>query len=157
MSETRVITLAINSGHDESLDVLEDMLEAVTSYGDTDVAVLVNHLVRDEPAPLRSSDLLANALELGMFPDLKIKRAPDFNVATERTGIDEDQMSAPPTLRNPHIHEEFEEMQEAFNAAINFSLDEADGEGICFMRMWREGDWNGIRAEFPEFKSTVLD
>ena len=38
-----------------------------------------------------------------------------------------------------------------FNAAINFALDEADGEGLTFLRMWREGDWSGIEIEFPEF------
>ena len=39
----------------------------------------------------------------------------------------------------------------AFNAAINFALDEAGGDGLIFLRMWREGDWAGIAKEFPEF------
>jgi hypothetical protein len=48
-------------------------------------------------------------------------------------------------------------MQEAFNAAINFALDDANiGEGILFLELWREGDWQSIRDEFPEFKSSIL-
>jgi len=39
----------------------------------------------------------------------------------------------------------------AFNAAINFALDEADGDGLLFLRLWREGDWESIAREFPEF------
>lgn len=43
-------------------------------------------------------------------------------------------------------------MQEEFNAAINFTLDSGVGlDGLVFLRMWREGDWKGIREEFPEF------
>lgn len=40
----------------------------------------------------------------------------------------------------------------SFNAAINFALDEADGEGLLFLRLWREGDWQAIAAEFPSFE-----
>lgn len=39
----------------------------------------------------------------------------------------------------------------AFNEAINFALDEADGDGLLFLRLWREGDWESIAKEFPEF------
>lgn len=39
----------------------------------------------------------------------------------------------------------------AFNAAINFALDEADGDGLLFLRLWREGDWEIIAREFPGF------
>ena len=39
----------------------------------------------------------------------------------------------------------------AFNAAINFALDDADGDGLIFLKMWREGDWEGISREFPGF------
>lgn len=45
-----------------------------------------------------------------------------------------------------------DEIQAAFNAAINFALDEADGEGLLFLEMWREGAWDEIAAEFPSFK-----
>lgn len=38
----------------------------------------------------------------------------------------------------------------AFNAAINFALDEAE-DGMIFLAMWREGDWEGIAKDFPEF------
>lgn len=43
-------------------------------------------------------------------------------------------------------------VHEQFNAAINFAIDGADQEGILFLQMWREGDWDGIANEFPEFK-----
>lgn len=39
----------------------------------------------------------------------------------------------------------------AFNAAINFALDESEGDGLIFLRLWREGDWEGIANEFPRF------
>jgi len=39
----------------------------------------------------------------------------------------------------------------AFNDAINFAIDEADGDGILFLTVWREGDWSVIAEEFPEF------
>lgn len=45
----------------------------------------------------------------------------------------------------------FDQENIAFNAAINFALDEADGEGLLFLRLWREGDWESIAEEFPEF------
>jgi len=41
--------------------------------------------------------------------------------------------------------------QKAFNAAINFAIDDADGEGITFLRLWRNGDWESIENEFPRF------
>ncbi len=39
----------------------------------------------------------------------------------------------------------------AFNAAIDFALDDAGEDGLIFLRMWREGDWAGIAKEFPDF------
>lgn len=49
-----------------------------------------------------------------------------------------------------------EAMRDDFTAAINFALDEAEsegiGEGILFLRLWREGDWEAIDNEFSEFK-----
>ena len=39
----------------------------------------------------------------------------------------------------------------AYNAAINFARDEADGDCLLFLRLWREGDWESIAREFPEF------
>jgi len=34
----------------------------------------------------------------------------------------------------------------------NFAIDEAEYEGILFLKMWREGDWDGVTKEFPKFK-----
>lgn len=39
-----------------------------------------------------------------------------------------------------------------FNGAIDFAIDQAGPEGLLFLRMWREGDWGGIRTEFPEYE-----
>ena len=50
-----------------------------------------------------------------------------------------------------------DQMQSAFNAAIDFAIDEADGEGILFLRMWREGDWDGIAKEFPDFDLSEIE
>ncbi len=42
---------------------------------------------------------------------------------------------------------------EAFNSAINFALSpDANLEGMLFLSLWREGDWEGLAKEFPEFK-----
>ncbi len=38
-----------------------------------------------------------------------------------------------------------------FNAAINFTLEKAGPEGLLFLGLWREGNWEGIAKEFPEF------
>lgn len=43
------------------------------------------------------------------------------------------------------------DQSKAFNAAIDFALDDAEGDGLNFLRMWREGDWEGIAREFPDF------
>jgi Lar family restriction alleviation protein len=42
---------------------------------------------------------------------------------------------------------------EAFNAAIDFALgDDLHDYGLLFLEMWREGRWDEIAEEFPEFK-----
>jgi hypothetical protein len=46
---------------------------------------------------------------------------------------------------------------EAFNAAINFALDEADGDGLIFLEMWREGQWQEIAHSFPQFDLTTIN
>lgn len=53
---------------------------------------------------------------------------------------------------------EKQQVGRAFNAAINYAIDEAKEHGTLFLSMWREGDWDGIRKEFPDFDlSTVID
>lgn len=44
-----------------------------------------------------------------------------------------------------------EQVSTAFNAAIDFAVDESDGDGLLFLRLWREGDWEAIAREFPAF------
>ena len=48
-------------------------------------------------------------------------------------------------------------MQEEFNAAINFAIDGAGWgrDGILFLRLWREGAWDEIAEEFPEFNGPL--
>ena len=48
-----------------------------------------------------------------------------------------------------------ENMQKEFNAAINFAIDKAGFGGIEFLEMWREGAWDEISSEFPEFKGPI--
>lgn len=43
-----------------------------------------------------------------------------------------------------------EQMNADFNAAINFAI-ETD-EPREFLRRWREGDWDCLRKEWPEFE-----
>ena len=51
--------------------------------------------------------------------------------------------------KNPHG--KAETVRQAFNLAINFALDRDTDEGLEFLRSWREGDWQSIRDEWPEF------
>lgn len=43
---------------------------------------------------------------------------------------------------------------EAFNGALNYALDEAgsDSDAMTFLRMWREGDWEGLAKDFPDYE-----
>jgi len=51
------------------------------------------------------------------------------------------------------MNEEIEKVCEQYNAALNFALDIcASSECAIFLCMWREGDWHGIKSEFPEFE-----
>ena len=47
---------------------------------------------------------------------------------------------------------EKEHQIEEFNKVINFALDETEGEGLLFLKCWREGDWSTIEKEFSGFK-----
>lgn len=42
-------------------------------------------------------------------------------------------------------------MQNDYNDAINFAIDESD-DCELFLNMWREGEWERIEKEWPEFK-----
>lgn len=44
-------------------------------------------------------------------------------------------------------------VEQIYNEALNFALDEIDDadDAIQFLSMWREGDWEGIRDEYPSF------
>jgi len=39
----------------------------------------------------------------------------------------------------------------AFRAAINFSIDQAGDDAVLFLSLWREGNWDALNREFPEF------
>lgn len=44
--------------------------------------------------------------------------------------------------------------KEIYNAALSYALDGgADAEGLTFLRLWREGDWETIDREFPTFRN----
>lgn len=45
--------------------------------------------------------------------------------------------------------EDHQQMRQSFMDAINFSI-ETD-EGLAFLRCWREGDFDAIEREWPEF------
>lgn len=42
-----------------------------------------------------------------------------------------------------------------FNKAINFALDEVGIEGTTFLALWREGAWEEIAKNWPEFEITL--
>lgn len=41
--------------------------------------------------------------------------------------------------------------REDFNLAINFAVDVASIDAAIFLKSWREGDWNVLRNEWPEW------
>ena len=43
-------------------------------------------------------------------------------------------------------------MQQDFNDAINFALDYAGTSATDFLSLWREGCWEEIQENWPEFK-----
>lgn len=47
-------------------------------------------------------------------------------------------------------------MQDDYNAAINYALDELDNaqDARAFLEAWREGDWGTLDEEFPDFDLT---
>lgn len=51
------------------------------------------------------------------------------------------------------LQAEVERLRGAFNAAIDYACDLNDSpeDGVIFLRMWREGEWQQIAEEFPEF------
>ena len=46
---------------------------------------------------------------------------------------------------------ETEKVCEAYNSAIEFALEEADGDMHYFLTLWMEGCWPEIKEEFPRF------
>lgn len=44
----------------------------------------------------------------------------------------------------------------AYNEAINFAVDYAKDTAAVFLNMWREGDWDGIKKEYPDFDLTSI-
>ena len=43
----------------------------------------------------------------------------------------------------------------ALNQAINYAIDEAGSEGLLFLTLWREGNWDAVESEFPGFDLLV--
>jgi hypothetical protein len=62
------------------------------------------------------------------------------------------------SLRDKTVHrstseQNLTEQQSAeFNAAINYAVDVAGLEAQIFLSMWREGGWEGLTNEFPDFE-----
>lgn len=47
---------------------------------------------------------------------------------------------------------------QAFNAALNFSLDVLPSdETVNFLRLWREGCWDEIDIEYPDFDLNTVE
>jgi hypothetical protein len=36
--------------------------------------------------------------------------------------------------------------------AIDYAINDADGEGVLFLKLWQEGDWKSIDEEFSDFE-----
>lgn len=50
------------------------------------------------------------------------------------------------------LERELADARTAFKAAIDFAIELGGLEGAEFLRLWQEGAWTEIAAEFPEFK-----
>ena len=48
------------------------------------------------------------------------------------------------------IYPDPDQVIEDFTSAIDFAIE--DDEPALFLRCWREGDWDTLRKEWPEFK-----
>lgn len=51
-----------------------------------------------------------------------------------------------------------EKVCEEYNAALDYAIDvaeRADMSGILFLSMWREGDWDGLKRDFPDFSGPL--
>lgn len=93
-------------------------------------------------------------------------RAPTAWLIRSKTGLIRTAWAAPPTeaqvaaaeADGDTIQPVVESMEEgaqadapnAFNDAINFAL-MTDQDGLSFLSLWREGDWDAIKNEFPKF------
>lgn len=44
-----------------------------------------------------------------------------------------------------------EDTAEIYNKVINFAINLHSSEAQLFLRIWNEGDWEELEAEFPEF------
>lgn len=53
------------------------------------------------------------------------------------------------------LEEERRQMSEEFNAAIDYALDKAESEGLSFLSLWREGAWDEIRENWPDFVTSL--
>jgi hypothetical protein len=51
---------------------------------------------------------------------------------------------------------ERDKVKQAYSSAIDFAISDPNGEGITFLKMWQEGDWAGIKSDFPEFDLTIM-
>lgn len=50
-----------------------------------------------------------------------------------------------------------EHIRRAFNAALDFALDDCDDhEATAFLRCWREGDWQAISEQWPGFDLSTV-
>ena len=47
-----------------------------------------------------------------------------------------------------------EEMRRDFNLVIDFAI--STDEPAAFLKAWREGDWDGVRREWPEFVNHTI-
>ena len=48
--------------------------------------------------------------------------------------------------------ENVDEIKKLFNDVINFALDNAGDDGLIFLNLWREGDFNAISEVFPDYQ-----
>lgn len=56
------------------------------------------------------------------------------------------------------LNSDIEYMQQCFNDAINFALkigNEYPADCVWFLNLWREGEWDKLKKEYPEYKGVL--
>jgi carbon storage regulator len=76
-----------------------------------------------------------------IYKRIQLEKTGTSNIVNQRTSS-----SAPAAELD-----DAEVASQSFNAAIDYAIDVARSDALIFLEMWREGDWESIASDFPDF------